>query len=52
MKQQYILGKYTRVVVREEDAIFGAGSKQFIINDKNFWENLVLIAAQWIKKRQ
>ncbi|WP_375649484.1 ThiF family adenylyltransferase [Bartonella sp. MU70NMGDW] len=51
MKQQYILGKYTRVVVREKDAIFGAGSKQFIINDKNFWENLVLIAAQWIKKK-
>ncbi|SSZ39336.1 hypothetical protein [Bartonella grahamii] len=51
MKQQYILGKYTHVVVREEDAIFGAGSKQFIINDKNFWEHLVLIAAQWIKKK-
>ncbi|WP_375656251.1 MULTISPECIES: hypothetical protein [unclassified Bartonella] len=51
MKQQYILGKYTHIVVREEDAIFGAGSNQFIINDKNFWENLVLIAAQWIKKK-
>ncbi|WP_375639308.1 hypothetical protein [Bartonella sp. MF74HXZ] len=52
MKQQYILGKYTRIVVCEEDAIFSAGSKQFIINNKKFWDHLVLIAAQWIKKRQ
>lgn len=51
MEQQYILGKYTRVVVRESDAIFGAGSKQFIINDRKHWESLVLLAAQWIEKK-
>ncbi|WP_273788223.1 HesA/MoeB/ThiF family protein [Bartonella grahamii] len=51
MKQQYILGKYTHIVVREEDAIFSAGSKQFIINNKKFLDHLVLIAAQWIKKK-
>ncbi|WP_244426916.1 hypothetical protein [Bartonella senegalensis] len=45
MEQQYILGKYTRVVVHEKDAIFGAVSKQFIINDQKYWENLVLLAA-------
>lgn len=32
MKQQYVLGKYTRVVVREEDAILGAGSKQILLS--------------------
>lgn len=52
MKQQYVLGKYTRVVVREEDAIFGAGSKQFVIKERKYWENLVLIAAQWIEKKR
>ncbi|EJF94637.1 ThiF family adenylyltransferase [Bartonella taylorii] len=51
MEQQYILGKYTRVVVREKDVIFGAGSKQFIINDRKHWESLVLLAAQWIEKK-
>ncbi|GAA5098466.1 ThiF family adenylyltransferase [Bartonella acomydis] len=51
MKQQYVLGKYTRVIVREEDAIFGAGSKQFVINERKYWENLVLLAAQWIEKK-
>ncbi|ATP12716.1 hypothetical protein BHOIPH791_06800 [Bartonella henselae] len=51
MEQQYILGKYTRVVVHKKNAIFGAGSKQFIINDRKHWENLVLLAAQWIEKK-
>lgn len=51
MKQQYVLEKYTRVVVCEEDAIFGAGSKQFVIKERKYWENLVLIAAQWIEKK-
>lgn len=52
MEQQYILGKYTRVVVHKKNAIFGAGSKQFIINDRKHWENLVLLAAQWIEKSE
>ncbi|EJF81391.1 Sulfur carrier protein ThiS adenylyltransferase [Candidatus Bartonella washoeensis] len=51
MEQQYILGKYTRVLVRKDDAIFGAGSKQFVINKKKDWENFVLLAAQWIEKK-
>ncbi|EJF75421.1 ThiF family adenylyltransferase [Bartonella alsatica] len=51
MGQHYILGKYTRVLMREEDAIFGAGSKQFVINEKKDWENFVLLAAQWIEKK-
>ncbi|WP_455466333.1 HesA/MoeB/ThiF family protein [Bartonella sp. B39] len=50
MKQQYILGKYTRVLVCKEDAIFGAGSKQYVINKKKDWENFVLLAAQLIEK--
>ncbi|WP_455475447.1 hypothetical protein [Bartonella sp. B17] len=51
IEQQYILGKYTRVLIREKDAIFGAGSKQFIITNRKYWEDLVLLAAQWIEKK-
>ncbi|ETS11817.1 hypothetical protein [Bartonella quintana] len=51
MEQQYILGKYTRVLIRKNDVIFDAGAKQFIINDRIHWETLFLIAAQWIEKK-
>lgn len=50
MEQHFILGKYTRVLVRKTDAIFGAGSKQYIITDRKKWSNLVISAAQWINK--
>nr|NMN93193.1 molybdopterin/thiamine biosynthesis adenylyltransferase [Brenneria salicis ATCC 15712 = DSM 30166]RBP64054.1 molybdopterin/thiamine biosynthesis adenylyltransferase [Brenneria salicis ATCC 15712 = DSM 30166]RLM31152.1 methylcrotonoyl-CoA carboxylase [Brenneria salicis ATCC 15712 = DSM 30166] len=51
MKEHYILGKYTRVLVRSEDAIFGAGSKQYIFKEKKGWENLVLVASKWINSK-
>ena len=49
MTKTYILGKYTRVSLRNNDGVFGAGSNQHIIEDKNLWKSLVTTAAQWIK---
>jgi len=51
MEQKYLLGKYTRVLLRQNDAIFGAGSKQHVITDRIYWENLVLAASQWTEKK-
>ncbi|WP_455479603.1 hypothetical protein V4B17_00615 [Bartonella sp. B23] len=51
MRQQYILGKYTRVLIRKEGAIFSTGSKQFVINKKKDWENFAFFAARWIEKK-
>ncbi|KGA43611.1 HesA/MoeB/ThiF family protein [Pectobacterium odoriferum] len=48
MEQLLILGRYTRVLTRNKDAIFGAGSQQHIINNREKWNNLVLAAAQWV----
>lgn len=51
MEQKYLLGKYTRVLLRQDDAIFGAGSKQHVFTDRAYWENLVLAASQWTEEK-
>ncbi|MGF7157548.1 hypothetical protein [Bartonella heixiaziensis] len=52
MEQQYVLGKYTRALVYEEVAIFGADSKQFVINEKKDWENFDFSPHNGSRKRR